>query len=209
MDEAALLQSVGTDYNSIVVDLLARFDKYCPSGHRPRLAFTNFGVADWLTINHPGAVALFAADGAAMLIEAGTVSIDWTSYHNPLFLGDANKPGPAYFGYQMVHIVANQPGDALLETKSSSSLLAAHASKRRDGSYGLLLVNKDPRQSAQVTVHYFGDAPGAKGFRFDYGEEAAVAGKGLSRVPVDNLGASFTVEVPPYTATAILIPKAQ
>jgi hypothetical protein len=209
MNEEDLLQSVGKDYNSIVVDLLARFDKYCPAGHRPRLAFTNFGVAGWLTIDHPGAVALFAADGVAALIEAGTISIDWTSYHNPLFLGDANKPGPAYFGYQMAHILANQPGDAFLETKSSSSLLAAHATRRRDGSYVLLLVNKDPTQPAQVAVRYSGQAPAATGFRFDYGEEAFKAGKGLNRTPVDGLGASFTVEVPPYTATAILIPKAQ
>jgi hypothetical protein len=209
MNEEDLLQSVSKDYNSIVVDLLERFHKYCPAGHTPRLAFTNFGVGSWLTINHPAAVALFAADGAATLIEHGTISVDWTSYHNSLFIGDANKPGPAYFGYQMVHILANQPGDAFVETQSSSSLLAVHASKRRDGSYGLLLVNKDPKQPAQVAVHYSGDAPGAKGIRFDYGEEAFRAGKGLNRAPLDNLGASFTVEIPPYTATAILIPKAQ
>jgi hypothetical protein len=209
MNEEDLLQSVSKDYNGIVVDLLERFHKYCPAGHTPRLAFTNFGVAGWLTINHPGAVALFAADGAAALIEAGSVSIDWTSYHNALFLGEGNKAGPAFFGYQMVHILANQPGDAFLETQSSSSLLAAHATRRRDGSYGLLLVNKDPKQPAQVAVHYSGDAPGAKGIRFDYGEDEFKAGKGLNRTPVDIFGASFTVEVPAYTATAILIPKAQ
>jgi hypothetical protein len=45
--------------------------------------------------------------------------------------------------------------------------------------------------------------------RFVYGEDAFKADKGLVRTPLDNLGGSFTVEVPAYTATAILIPKAQ
>jgi hypothetical protein len=209
MDEDALLQSVNKDYNGIVVDLLERFRKYCPAGHTPRLAFTNFGAAGGLTIPHPGIVTLFAADAVATLIETGAVSIDWTSYHNALFLDQGNQPRPAYFGYQMVHILAFQPGDAFVASTSNSSQLAVHATKRRDGSYGLLLINKDPKQAAQVAVHYSGDAPPAKGFRFDYGDEAFKAGKGLNRTPLDNLGATFTVEVPAYTATAILIPKAQ
>jgi len=209
MDEEALLQSVNKDYQSIVVDLLERFHKYCPAGHTPRLAFTNFGVSGGPTIPHPGIVTLFAADAVATLIETGAVSIDWTSYHNALFLDQGNKAGPAYFGYQLVHILAFQPGDAFVQSTSSSGQLAVHATKRRDGGFGLLLVNKDPTQPAQVAVRYSGQAPAATGFRFDYGEEAFKAGKGLNRTPVDGLGASFTVEVPAYTATAILIPKAQ
>ena len=209
LDEEALLQSLGKDYNGIVTDLLERFRKDCPAGHTPRLAFTNFG-ASAQTIPHPGVVTLFAADAVATLIETGSLSIDWTSYHNALFIGEGNKTGPAYFGYQMVHILAHQPGDAFVQCQSSSSLLAAHAAKRRDGSYGLLLVNKDPKQATQVTVHYSGDTPGKTGIRFDYGEDAFKADVGrLVPVQVDNLGGSFTVEVPAYTATVIVISKAQ
>jgi hypothetical protein len=209
VDEDALLQSVNTDYQAIVVDLLDRFHKYCPSGHAPRLAFTNFGVQDGVAIPHPSIVAAFAADAVATLIETGTISIDWSSFHTPLFLDEGNKPRPAYYGYQMVHILAYQPGDAFVATQSNISLLSVHATKRRDGSYGLLLINKDPRQSAQVAVHFTGDTPAAKGIRFDYNEDALKADKGLNRSPLDNLGASFSVDVPPYTTTAILIPKAQ
>ena len=72
LDEEALLQSLGKDYNGIVTDLLERFRKDCPAGHTPRLAFTNFG-ASAQTIPHPGVVALFAADGAATLIETGSL----------------------------------------------------------------------------------------------------------------------------------------
>jgi hypothetical protein len=96
-----------------------------------------------------------------------------------------------------------------VQAQSSTSMLAVHATKRRDGSFGLLLVNKDPKQAAQVTVHYSGDTPGVKGIRFDYGDDAIKADKGLVRTSMDNLGGSFTVDVPAYTATAILIPKAQ
>jgi len=209
MDEDALLQSVNTDYQAIAVDLLDRFHKYCPAGHTPHLAFTNFGVQGGVTIPHQSIVAAFTADAVATLIETGTISIDWSTLHTPLFLDAGNKPRSAYFGYQMVHILAYQPGDAFVATQSNVSLLSVHATKRRDGSYGLLLINKDPKQTAQVAVHFTGDTPAAKGIRFDYNEEALKADKGLNRTSLDNLGASFNVDVPPYTATAILIPKAQ
>jgi hypothetical protein len=209
VNEPDLLQSVSKDYQSVVTDLLDRFHRYCPNGHTPHLAFTNFGMGAYLTIPRPSVVTLFTADAVATMIESGAVSIDWPSYHNSLFLDQGNKPRPAYYGYQMVHIVAYQPGDEFVQSQSSTSMLAVHATKRRDGSYGLLLVNKDPKQSAEVSVHYSGDTPGAKGMRFDFNDDASKADKGLVRTPLESLGQNFTIVVPAYTATAVLIPKAQ
>lgn len=212
VDEDQLLQSVSKDYQALVVDLLARFQKYCPAGHTPRLAFTDFGVPSFANIKHPSVLTLFTADAVSTLIETGAVSIDWPSYHNAMFLeqnSQGNRPQPAYLGYQMVHVLAYQPGDAFVRSQSTSDLLAVHATKRRDGGYGLLLINKDPKQAVQVTVRYAGDTPGKKGNRFDFNEDAFKAGKGLIHTQPDNLGGNFTIEIPAYTATAILIPKAQ
>ena len=180
LDEEALLQSLGKDYNGIVTDLLERFRKDCPAGHTPRLAFTNFG-ASAQTIPHPGVVALFAADGAATLIETGSVSIDWTSYHNSLFIGEGNKPGPAYFGYQMVHILANQPGDAFVQCQ----IELKSAGGARQPSAGMAATDccwstRIPGSRRRLRCIISGILPAQRGFRFDYGEEAAGPARALA-----------------------------
>ena len=47
-----------------------------------------------------------------------------------------------------------------------------------------------------------------KGTRYDYGELTMDAGKSIREAPVENLGPTFTGEVPRHGITAIVIPKA-
>jgi hypothetical protein len=86
--------------------------------------------------------------------------------------------------------------------------LTVHAVKKRDGGLGLLLVNKNLDRSVTATVSVNGYSFAAKGTRYDYGKMTIDAGRTITEAPIDGLGQTFTVEVPRYSITALVIPKA-
>ena len=100
-------------------------------------------------------------------------------------------------------------GDALVDASGRMDGLSVYATKRRDGGLGLLLINKNLVQSVTATVSVSGYNYATKGTRYDYGKLTMDAGKAITEAPIDNLGASFSVEVPRYGVTAIVIPPAQ
>jgi hypothetical protein len=207
MDEAdLLLNSVPRDYLALKNDLLDKYRKYCPAGHAPQLAVTNFGVVTWATMAHPMAAGLFAADSLSKLIEAGAYSIDWAPIHSNYFLDANNQAKAAYYGVMMVHTAAPRAGDTFVAADSQFPLISAHAVKRRDGSFALLLVNRDAKSPAVITVKVAGLNIGAKGTRYDYGLAANEAGAGIANAPIEGLGANFTVTVPAYSVTTLVIP---
>ena len=173
-----------------------------------RMALTEVAPIPWARASEPVAVGLFAADVYLTLAEYGVINVDWSELHSGGFLDDNNKPGPAYFGTQLVFALMNF-NDALLNSSSTSPALSVHAAKRKDGSIGIMLINKDEKTATTVKISLKGVSLAAKGARFDYGktnppEENSIVGKAM-----DGLGTSFSVPMPPYTATVILIPKAQ
>jgi hypothetical protein len=109
----------------------------------------------------------------------------------------------------MLHIVAFRPGDELVSVNSSSPVVAAHAVKRQDGGFGLMLINKDPNAPAEVKVTVSGGNYAAQGSRFDYGQELFKAGSGVTKTVFASGGNSFSVTVLPYTITDIVLAKAQ
>jgi hypothetical protein len=164
---------------------------------------------EWETIEHPIVDALFAADAFALLVESGTINSDWMELHLPSFLNADNKPGPGYYGTQMLHIVAFRPGDKFLAVASNKSTLAAHATLRTDGSLGILLINKDAKNAVDVKIKVDGGSFASTGLRFDYGVETLKAGGQVAKTAIKDIGAAFTVSVPAYSLTDIVIPKAQ
>ena len=197
------------DFTQLGRDLVEKYKKFCPSGHSPQLAITNLGIAQWLPAKNPAATALFAADSLAMLLETGAYTVVWAPIRalSPSFLDYKNQPQPAYYGIKMLHQVA-RPGDTFVSASTQMETLAVHAVKRRDGGLGLLLINKDVSRSVAVTVSVNGYNYATKGTRYDYGKTTIDAGKTITEAPIDGLGATFTVEVPRYGVTAIVIPKA-
>ena len=202
------------DFNQVIRDLVDKYKKNCPSGKQPPLAITNLGIPLWLPAKNPAAPALFAADAVATLLEQGAYTVVWAPIHAPVhatspsFLDSADQPEPAYYGIKMLHQVA-LPGDTFIgATSSGSDTLVAHAVKRRDGGLGLMLINKDAGRSVTATVSISGYSYATKGTRYDYGRLTMDAGKTITEAPIDGLGATFTVEVPRYGITAIVIPKA-
>jgi hypothetical protein len=207
LNEADLLANSNSNFAAIITTLLDNYKRYCPKDHIPRLAFSPAGIATWPKIEHPVVSALWIADTYATLIESGTLTTDWTEmYGNSMLSEDRKKFGPAYYGLQMLHILAHNPGDALLDASSNSSEVSIHAVRRRDGFVGLMLVNKDLKNDAIVKVSFKNGAIGASGKRFDYGATQFNAGTPVAGSPFNAGGNEFTVTVPPYTVTDILLP---
>jgi len=197
------------DYVKLTRDLVEKYKKFCPSGHFPQLAFTSVGISSWLPAKNPAATGLYAADSVATLLERGAFTVEWSPIHalSPSFLDNNNQPQPAYYGIKLLHQVV-RVGDVFVGANSQMDTLAVHAVKKRDGGLGLLLINKDLVRSVTVTVSVNGYAYATKGTRYDYGKLAIDAGKNITEAPIENLGPTFTVEVPRYGITGIVIPKA-
>lgn len=196
------------DYTQLAVDLVDKYKKLCPKGHMPPLAITNLGIAQWLPYKNPAAAALFSADAVTTLLETGAYTVVWSPIHaiSPSFLDNKDQPQPAYYGIKLIHQVAI-PGDAFVTANTAMDTLSVHAVKKRDGGLGLLFINKDLARSVSVTVTVSGWSYASKGTRYDYGKLTIDAGKTITEAPIDGLGSTFTVEVPRYSVTAIVIPK--
>jgi len=183
---------------------------YCPKDHFVRVAFAPSGIGDWIKVDHPVVEALWVADFYAFLIESQVMNVDWSDgrerHGTSMLSADPNKFGPAYYGLQMLHVVAYAPGDRFLDVKSSSALVGAHATYRQDGYTGIMLVNKDPKYAVTVKVTLKHGSIGASGKRFDYGNAQYADGKPAAESKFSASGDEFTVTVPPYTITDILLP---
>jgi len=207
VDEVSLLNTTSTKFADIINGMISDYGKYCPPGHTPQLAFEPAEIPSWIKINRPVAKALWIADTYAMLIESGSMNIAWNEmYGDSMLSTDRKKEGPAFYGLQMLHVLAHYPGDALLAaTTSNSTLVSVHATLRRDGIIGLMLINKDPKETAEVKVSFRNGNIGTTGKRLDYGSAQYSAGA-LAQSPFTAAGNEFTVTIPPYTVTDILLP---
>ena len=209
VNEADMLSGTRAKLGTILNAMLGMYRQDCPSDHLPRIAFAPAAIPTWPKIDNPIFTALWVADVYSLLIETGAMSVNWTEMHgNSMFSSDGKSFGPAFMGLEMLHIVAHYPGDAFVNATSSDPLLVVHATHRRDGVYGLMLVNDNPSSSITVTVTLNGGTVAAKGRRIDYGAEQQKSGASIVQSEITGLGAKFTVTVPAYTITDILIPPA-
>jgi hypothetical protein len=208
LNEADLLKENAGKIGGAIKDLLSGYELFCPKGHKPRIAFARAGIESWVPhVTHPAVKALWVADTYALLIETGSVSANWGEmYGDTLLSSDHKKLAPAFDGLEMLHILVHSPGDVLVNASSSSPLLSVHASRRRDGYVGVMLVNKDPEAASTVKVTFKGGVPGAAGKRFEYGNAQFSAGVQLTTTAFTEGGAEFSVTVPPYSVTDIVLP---
>jgi hypothetical protein len=158
-------------------------------------------------VAHPAVKALWLADTYALLIETGSVSANWGEmYGDTMLSADHKRFAPAFYGLEMLHVLVHAPGDVLVNASSSSPLLSVHASRRRDGYVGVMLVNKDLEQAATVKVSFKGGVPGTAGKRFEYGNAQFSTGEQLATTAFTSGGAEFSVTVPAYSVTDIVLP---
>jgi len=209
LDNASLLAATHDELPKMAAALVELFQKYCGAkASTMQMAVTELGSRPYAKISDPLVLGLFSADAYASLMEIGAVNIDWLELHAQEFLNEQNQQGPAYYGIQMVHVLLNMK-DQLVESKSNNVLVAVHASKRADGNFGIMLINKDPKQAATVKVQVSGAQLAPTGFRFDYGQSSPKTGYPITRNQVGELGNSFSVTVPAYTITNFIIPPAK
>jgi len=206
LDESSLLTNTNASFAAVLDPVLDNYRKYCPKEHFPKLAFAPAGIATWTKVERPVVKALWVADAYATLIESGSVNIAWNEmYGDSMLSEDRKKMGPVYYGLQMLHILAHAPGDVLLDANSNSSLVSVHATRRRDGYLGLMLVNRDPKNAATIKVTFKNGSIGSAGKRFDYGADQYATGAQVTQSAFTASGNEFAVTVPPYTVTDILL----
>jgi hypothetical protein len=202
------VSALNHDYALLVTDLSEKYKKFCPAGHLPPLAITNTGIAPWLPAKNPEVAGLYTLDATATLVEDGVYAVEWAPIHalSPLLFDSNNQPQPAYFGLKVLHQVA-RVGDTFIAASTPMDRLGVHAVKRRDGGLGLIFINKDPVQSIAATVTVDGYNYASKGTRYEWGKVTLETGKDITQAPIDGLGGTFTVVVPRYSITALVIPK--
>ena len=209
IDNTATLLKPQDELPKVMAGLLDLFQKYCGQNiQNMQLLVTEFGITPWIKVNDENVSALFAADAYATLVEDGAANTDWAELHKNGFLNDENKPGPVYFATQLVRQMANL-NDKIVTASSSNLLLSAHASQRSDGKVGIMFINKDPRNNATVKVTVSGAKLAASGTRFDFGRGNPAAQYSVSPTQANDLGNNFTITVPSYTITDLVIPTAQ
>ena len=210
LDNYKLLAAPQDPLRQTLMALADLVQKSC--GQRARsihVAFAEIAPLQYAKVVDEVVPGLFAADVYPSLVEYGVINAGWAELHNGGFLDEHNKPGAAYFGIQMVHAMMNF-NDAMLTASSSSSMLSVHAAKRADGSLGVMLINKDPKNATTVKVSVNNNASLAtKGVRFDYGKTNPPDGVSVTGRAMEGVGNSFSVAMPPFTATVVVIPKGQ
>ncbi len=212
-DVASLLRAPRTQLPLIMEELEDSFAEHRAENTTPiEVAVTELGptLTEGINWNSMQVTGLFAADVYASFIEHGVANIDWLELHNGSFLSERSaRTGPAYNGIRMVHLLAG-PGDRLVQATSSDDNLTVHAALREDDAAGLLLINTARTTLARVTIEIDGRALHTAGDLYHYRPEGdAENGAVVGPVAVDEVGNSFTVEVPPYSATTLHIPVAE
>jgi alpha-L-arabinofuranosidase len=209
IDNTRTLLKPEEELPQVMSGLIELFQKYCgPNMQNMQLLVTELGITPWIKVNDEILPALFAADAYATLVEDGAANIDWAELHNNGFLNEENKPGPVYFAIQLVRRMADL-NDIIVTASSSNSLLAVHAATHKDGSVGLMLINKDPKNNATVKVTVNGTKLAASGTRYDFGRSNSATQYMVPGIAANDLGNSVTITVPLYTITDLVIPKAQ
>ncbi|MGA9072011.1 MAG: hypothetical protein WB424_17240 [Terracidiphilus sp.] len=199
------------NYATLAGDLQDKYKKYCPAGHFPPLAITGIGTDSWLPAQNPTAMGIFAADSTAELLELGVYTVIWYPEHNPkgakytAIMDSQGKTGPIFEGLRLLHTAAS-PGDTFVQADSETREMAIHSVKRRDGGLGLVFLNKNQEHATTVSVKIAGYNFASKGVRYDWNKESVSTGKGVIQAPIDNLGANFTIDVPRYGITVVVIP---
>jgi len=168
--------------------------------------------------------ALFGADMYMTWLENGVSNVDWWNEHNGegtvstvdgatdygdqgIFSNNSNSGGttePAtdtpfapYYGIEMLSKLA-APGDTMVNSTSSQSLLRVHAVRDTSGNLNVLIDNEDPSNSYTVSLAYNGFTPSGTPTVYTLGNNATSI--------TSASGSSSSVTVAPYTLTVVHIP---
>lgn len=171
---------------------------YCGSHAASVQQFVTETNGDPLT--NPWVNNLFAADTLAGLLENGAANVDWLELHSTFLDSSDTAQGP-YYAIQLVHTL-EPVGASAVSATTSNSLLTPHAAKLANGSVALMLINKDPGNSATVSASISGTTLATKGTLYTFYQNASAP----SSSSVSRIGNSFKVTVPAYSIVLYVIP---
>jgi hypothetical protein len=202
-----------TDTNAGLRDWI---NTYRPTdGTNVQIFITEFGYMGSVNNSVLGPVnALFCADSYATWMDFGVANIDWLELNKTTFLGDYNghlTNGAAYYAIQMVHDMAGV-GDTMVATTSDTSTIRAHAALQQSGKLGLLLINENQTTLQTVNVAVSSLSLSNSGTQYQLVTNDFVSGYAAPKTPpttntVSGLGNSFSVTLPPYSMTVLVIPS--
>ncbi|MCX5357719.1 cellulose-binding protein [Streptomyces sp. NBC_00124] len=175
------------------------------------------------------AAALFAPDTYMTWFEQGATHVDWWNLHNGS--GDApttvngqtdyqdggilsagtcaggkceprrDTPFPTYWGVRSLTALA-KPGDTMVKSSSRNSSVAVHAVRSSKGGLNVMLINKSPKDAAQVSLSYAGFTPAA-------GAVTTVSyAKGDTALTTSKRGTAGAQKLPPYSITTLQLKPA-
>ncbi|HVU70589.1 MAG TPA: cellulose-binding protein, partial [Ktedonobacteraceae bacterium] len=107
-----------------------------------------------------------------------------------------DTPFPAYYGLQMLNTLG-KAGDSMVSASSNQTLLSSHAVLQANGKLGVLLVNKDPSNSYNVSLSLSGYNAASNATIYTYGENSSSI--------TSTSGSSSSVTVAPYSLTLVLL----
>ena len=205
-----LLSSPQSDMPNIVSGVKSNLARNCPASSAAAQVFVTETNPDGAVVpGMPAAIpGLFAAHEILTSLEAGVSNIEWLELHAGAgtFLAPTTEtPGPAFYGIELAHLMAN-PGDALVGATSSSGTVLAHASRQANGTRAILLINADPAHPATVELTVQGGGVGGTATTYSYGINTTQSGTALTTSIFPITGSTMTVAVPAYTAVEVQIP---
>jgi hypothetical protein len=203
LDDQSVLGAPAAQLPQIFSESLYEARKSCPSGKIPRVVLGEFSPISWAAMKTPIVASLFAAESYSALAMSGISNASWFQLREGGLFGKDGKPTPAFFGAQMVHIIAYRPGDAFVTVSGAKSPVVAIATRRRDGVAGVLLTNHDAAQAQQVRINVTGADLAGTGMKYEYSSVELAKGAGPERSPVQTEGNSITLTVPPYGIVAL------
>ncbi|HEY0795744.1 MAG TPA: RICIN domain-containing protein [Acidisarcina sp.] len=153
--------------------------------------------------------SLFATDEFLTWFDNGASNVEYQELHAGVLDTNETGLGP-WYGVSFDSTVA-RPGDTMVYATSSNGLIRAHGVKRSDGKIAVVLINDDPNNSTNVNVSISNATLTTSGTRYDFGNAnypsgGSYASSGVKQSTINGVGNNFTINVPAYTATAVVIP---
>jgi Cellulose binding domain/Fibronectin type III domain len=213
-----------TQISGIVSTLRSQISQYAkisnPSSVQILVSETNAQYGDDV---QPG--ALFAADEFMTWMENGVANIDWWNEHNGegtvttvngatdygdqgIFSNGSNYGGTPeppvetpfgpYYGIEMISKLGS-PGDQMVTSTSSNSLVRVHAVRRAGGSLDVMIANEDPSNAYTVGLSYNGFTPSGSPTVYTYANNA-------TSITSTTQSSTSSVTVQPYSVTVVQLP---
>jgi hypothetical protein len=174
---------------------------------------TEFGYTGTVNATNLGPVtALFDADAYATWMSYGVSNICFLEMNKTPFLGDSSSltRGETFYAIKLLHAMV-APGDTFVSSTSDTSTVRVQASRQQSGNMGLMLLNENRTTSQTVNVTITNAVLSSIGTQYRLGTNNFT---GMIEMPtsapssnsVSSLGNSFSMTLPPYSMTVLVIP---